>query len=242
MSFSGKREIQNFSITNVATSFFVDILSIKLFNQATLRVMLYDKNENLIKTDILYLEDNDYLNWTGDDNYVINYVAKYYGFNLQKTSTRDEKNVISMSQVTDVNEDETFNSTSNVSESTNNVEETSNVSDSALESSNNVEETSNVLDTTNNVEETSNVSDSALESSNNVEETSNVLDTTNNVEETSNVLDTTNNVEETSNVSDSASESTNNVEETSNVSDSASESTNNVENVDETLVSVNDQQ
>ena len=69
-------------VTNTITSFLVLVLSIEMFKSVRLSVKLYDVNNNLININFLTLSGTDYTNWGTDDNYLIEYVANYYGYNI----------------------------------------------------------------------------------------------------------------------------------------------------------------
>lgn len=77
-------EIQK--ITNIS-SFSVEVNKVDLFTSASLIVKLYDNSQNLYDIKFVTMSDNDYLNWGGDDNYVINFVSQKLGFNLISTDS-----------------------------------------------------------------------------------------------------------------------------------------------------------
>jgi len=52
--------------TNIITSFNVEIINIILFTSATIRVVQYDINLNIIRVDNLTISGEDYSNWTSD--------------------------------------------------------------------------------------------------------------------------------------------------------------------------------
>jgi hypothetical protein len=81
--------IENFDIvtTNTATSFRVEIKRLNLFVSADLRVILFNKTNGIVRCDNLVLAGDDYKNWANSDEYVINYVAKYYGFILKSNTS-----------------------------------------------------------------------------------------------------------------------------------------------------------
>ena len=65
--------------TNIITSFNVEIINIILFNSATIRVVQYDINLNIVKVDNLTIKDEDYANWTSDQ-YLITWVKNQLNF------------------------------------------------------------------------------------------------------------------------------------------------------------------
>jgi hypothetical protein len=85
MSTTSNTQIDNFNIvtSNTATSFTVSVISVELFTSANLRVMVYDANNNLIQCNYLTMSGSDYTNWSNNDEYVITFVANYYGFTLK---------------------------------------------------------------------------------------------------------------------------------------------------------------
>ena len=85
MSTTSNTQIDNFNIvtSNTATSFTVSVISVELFTSANLRVMVYDANNNLIQCNYLTISGSDYTSWSNNDEYVITFVANYYGFTLK---------------------------------------------------------------------------------------------------------------------------------------------------------------
>jgi len=65
--------------TNIITSFNVEIINIILFTSATIRVVQYDINLNIVKVDNLTIKDEDYANWTSDE-YLITWVKTQLNF------------------------------------------------------------------------------------------------------------------------------------------------------------------
>jgi len=72
--------IQNFEIVSVATAFKVEIARVELFTSVILRVGLLDSNQVEIKSEFLTLSGSDYAEWSNHDGYIVEYVAKHYGF------------------------------------------------------------------------------------------------------------------------------------------------------------------
>ena len=69
-------------VTNIITSFIVDITNIQLFTSANISVSLYNADPNLINIVNLPLVGADYDNWANNDQYIIDYVATKLGFVL----------------------------------------------------------------------------------------------------------------------------------------------------------------
>jgi len=65
--------------TNIITSFHVEIINIILFTSATIRVVQYDINLNIVKVDNLTIKDEDYANWVSDQ-YLITWVKTQLNF------------------------------------------------------------------------------------------------------------------------------------------------------------------
>ena len=79
-----KCSIQPYEIQKITSisSFSVEVQQVILFTSANLIVKLYDNSQNLYDIKFLTMSDNDYLNWGGNDNYVLNFVSQKLGFNL----------------------------------------------------------------------------------------------------------------------------------------------------------------
>ena len=68
------------TVTNLITSFVVNVTDIQLFSSATLIVDLYNAEPRLINKTSLPLVGVDYGNWANNDQYIIDYVATKLGF------------------------------------------------------------------------------------------------------------------------------------------------------------------
>jgi hypothetical protein len=68
------------TVTNVITSFNVNVTNVQLFVSANISVNLYTADPRLIQTVDLPLVGEDYENWANDDQYIIDYVAEKLGF------------------------------------------------------------------------------------------------------------------------------------------------------------------
>jgi hypothetical protein len=62
-----------------AVGFKVRLANLQLFSSATFFVEKIDENGMNLQTIMMKLEGDDYLNWGGDDNYVMNYAAAHVG-------------------------------------------------------------------------------------------------------------------------------------------------------------------
>ena len=89
MLFENPTPIENFDIvtTNTATSFKVEIIRLNLFVSADIRISLFSENNNIIRCDYLTLSGDSYNNWSNNDEYIITYVANYYGFILKPNTS-----------------------------------------------------------------------------------------------------------------------------------------------------------
>jgi hypothetical protein len=62
-----------------AVGFKVRLANLQLFSSATFFIEKVDENDRTLETTIMRLEGDDYLNWGGDDNYVMSYAAAHVG-------------------------------------------------------------------------------------------------------------------------------------------------------------------
>ena len=68
--------------TYMVHRFHVDVDGLELFKSVSLRVELYDENDNLQAIRHITLSDGEYLAWNNDDSYIVNKVAEKLGFVL----------------------------------------------------------------------------------------------------------------------------------------------------------------
>ena len=68
------------TVIKTVVRFSLEINKMVFNKSAKFRVFLYDINNMLITTSYVTIEGEDYLNWSNDDNYVINFVANKLGF------------------------------------------------------------------------------------------------------------------------------------------------------------------
>jgi hypothetical protein len=66
--------------TQTIVRFSLDIIELILNTSATFRVLSFDANDKIVKTQFVSLIGTDYTNWGNDDEYVINFVAEQLGF------------------------------------------------------------------------------------------------------------------------------------------------------------------
>jgi hypothetical protein len=62
-----------------AVGFKVRLANLELFSSATFYIDKIDENDRTLQTTMMRLEGDDYLNWGGDDNYVMSYAAEMIG-------------------------------------------------------------------------------------------------------------------------------------------------------------------
>jgi hypothetical protein len=58
--------------------------SVKLFQQAEIHVHFLDDSGNCIDVNEFVMEGDDYLSWSNDDHYVVNWVLTKLGLNIQQ--------------------------------------------------------------------------------------------------------------------------------------------------------------
>lgn len=76
--------IEDYTIikTDVIKSINISLISIELKKNAMFKIEFNDINGNVCKIEFLKLENEDYLSWYNDDEYIINYILNK--FNLSK--------------------------------------------------------------------------------------------------------------------------------------------------------------
>ena len=87
--------IEDFLVTDVATSVIINVLEITLYTQATVRIHFVKSNGEYIKTEFLTISGDDYKKWNDDDSYLLNLVFNKYG--IKKLTN----NVVAEATVTD---------------------------------------------------------------------------------------------------------------------------------------------
>ena len=71
--------------TKVITSFRTKVQNVDLFTSATILVELLDSNNMIKDVKMITISGDDYTNWSNNDQYIINYVANYFGFTIITT-------------------------------------------------------------------------------------------------------------------------------------------------------------
>lgn len=71
------------TITQTIIRFTLDILELTFNTSARFRVSQYCVNDKLIDATNVTIEGEEYTNWGGDDNYIINLIAQKLGFTLE---------------------------------------------------------------------------------------------------------------------------------------------------------------
>ena len=61
-------------MTNIASSFKIEMINLVLFESATFRIMFYDDSNELLEIKIIAIEGENYLNWKNDDQFVVDYI------------------------------------------------------------------------------------------------------------------------------------------------------------------------
>lgn len=62
--------------TRVIHHITIQIMNLVLFKGASLLVSLYDQNDYIIDNKVIEIDEANYLNWSNDDNWVVNYVMQ----------------------------------------------------------------------------------------------------------------------------------------------------------------------
>ena len=64
-------------------SFTICVMQVELYKSVTLSVCMYDKDEIVIKSEYMTIEGEEYAGWGTSDKYLIELVAKKFGFELE---------------------------------------------------------------------------------------------------------------------------------------------------------------
>ena len=70
--------------TTVITNMSVRVLSVELFQSATLHVMLMDVNKNIVDSRIIYIAGDDFTNWDNNDDFIYTYVSGKLGLSISE--------------------------------------------------------------------------------------------------------------------------------------------------------------
>ena len=76
--------------TRFIHSFEIQVINLTLFQSVTVMVILYDENDCLIDNKILNISGDDYLDWSNDDNWLIDHVL--LKLNLTKLNLSESQN------------------------------------------------------------------------------------------------------------------------------------------------------
>lgn len=64
--------------TRVIHSISIQVVNLVLFKGTTIMVSLYDADNYPIDTKIVELQEETYLQWSNDDNWLVNYILEYF--------------------------------------------------------------------------------------------------------------------------------------------------------------------
>ena len=71
------------TVTQTITRFTLDIIELVFNTSARFRVSQYDADDKLIDATNVTIEGQEYADWGGDDNYIINLIAQKLGFIIE---------------------------------------------------------------------------------------------------------------------------------------------------------------
>ena len=60
--------------TNIVNSFKIEMINLVLFESATFRILFFNDVNELLEIKIVAIENENYLNWKNDDQYIIDYI------------------------------------------------------------------------------------------------------------------------------------------------------------------------
>lgn len=69
--------------TDLIKSFSMTILSVELYKSVSIVVSLYDINDNMVNSKMMYIEGEEYEQWGTSDTYLVQLVATKMGFTLE---------------------------------------------------------------------------------------------------------------------------------------------------------------
>jgi hypothetical protein len=69
-------DIEPITRTKLITKMKIEVMSILLFESCNIRILFCDDDNSIIDCKILIMENEDYTNWSNDDNYIIDFVKK----------------------------------------------------------------------------------------------------------------------------------------------------------------------
>ena len=62
--------------TNIITKFFIENITVNLFDSVNINVVLFDKNNIPYEFKKFTMENEEYKLWGDDDNYIINWITE----------------------------------------------------------------------------------------------------------------------------------------------------------------------
>jgi hypothetical protein len=68
--------------TNIIRSFTVTCRSLTLFTNATFTVDSFDENKNLISRQVIPIDQQQYLEWNNNDEYIVDLMASILGYTI----------------------------------------------------------------------------------------------------------------------------------------------------------------
>ena len=106
-------EIDPFAIIKTVNivGFRIDTIQVNLFNDATIRVILFDAPNSIHDIKNIYLSKEEYNGWASDDNYIVELICQKLGFS-QINNTQVQTNNESTSS-TNVTPEQTNNESTN---------------------------------------------------------------------------------------------------------------------------------
>jgi hypothetical protein len=69
----------NITINNTAVSFKIQVLELILYTSCSFRVIFYDDNSIPVDCKVLTISGYEYIDWTGSDTYVVNWIKTQLG-------------------------------------------------------------------------------------------------------------------------------------------------------------------
>ncbi len=96
--------------TTHLVGFKIDGIQVHLFNSATVRVVIYNSDQNINRIEHVSLTNEEYNNWAMDDNYIVDVVCNKLGFTKSTTPPATDSSV---NQSTPENVDTTVTDSTN---------------------------------------------------------------------------------------------------------------------------------
>ncbi len=78
-------QIEDYNLikTDIIKSISIILLNIELKKKAIFKVELNDTNNNCCKTEYITVENEDYLNWYNNDDYIVQYILNKLNLKLK---------------------------------------------------------------------------------------------------------------------------------------------------------------